>query len=61
MTPDGYDPYGNMITSTHRQIGDTRACPDCGRSQHYTGTENGWCHDALVDIWECADPAKAGA
>ena len=42
-------------------IGATRACPDCGRPQHYTGTELGWCHDALVDTWHCADPHKAGA
>ena len=42
-------------------IGSTRTCPDCGRPQHYTGTELGWCHDALIDTWECADPRKAGA
>ena len=42
-------------------IGDTRACPDCGKPQHYTGTEYGWAHDALVDTWHCADPRKAGA
>ena len=41
--------------------GDTRACPDCGRPQHYTGHENGWAHDALIDTWECNDPRKAGA
>ena len=34
-----------MIRETHPRIGDTRACPDCGRPQHYTGTEYGWAHD----------------
>ena len=43
------------------QIGWTRACPDCGRPQHYTGIELGWCHDALIDTWHCNDPAKAHA
>lgn len=42
-------------------IGDTRACPDCGRPQHYTGLEHGWAHDAAVDTWDCADPRKASA
>lgn len=41
--------------------GGTRSCPDCGRPQHYTGIEYGWAHDALIDTWHCADPAKAGA
>lgn len=35
-----------------------RRCPDCGRPQHYTGIEHGWAHDALIDTWRCADPAK---
>ena len=42
-------------------IGETRACPDCGKPQHYTGIELGWVHDALVDTWDCADPRKASA
>lgn len=46
-------------------LGATRACPDCGRPQHYTGHENGWAHDAgwyhdnPADTWDCADPRKA--
>ena len=35
-----------MIRDTHPRVGDTRDCPDCGRPQHYTGAEAGWCHDA---------------
>ena len=35
-------------------IGARRLCPDCGRPQHYTGTEMGWCHDALTAMWDCA-------
>ena len=38
--------------------GDTRACPDCGRLQFYTGTGYGWTHDALADNWHCADLRK---
>ena len=39
-------------------IGDTRACPDCGKPQHYTGAELGWCHDALFAMLACgASPA----
>lgn len=39
-------------------IGDTRACPDCGKPQHYTGIEMGWCHDAAIDMLSCgAGPA----
>lgn len=50
-----------LANPAHSAIGSTRACPDCGRPQHYTGTEAGWCHDALVATWHCADPRKAGA
>ena len=40
------------------QIGWTRACPDCGRPQHYTGIELGWCHDATFATLACdASPA----
>ena len=39
-------------------IRDTRACPGCGRPQHYTGIELGWCHDATWATWDCADPRK---
>ena len=42
------------MTTTAPAIHDTRACPDCGRPQHYTGAEMGWCHDALIDTWHCA-------
>lgn len=49
------------IRATGQAVYMTRACPDCGRPQHYTGIENGWCHDVLVDMWNCADPAKARA
>ena len=45
-----------FVTATRPPAGGTRACPDCGRPQHYTGIELGWCHDALVDTWHCADP-----
>lgn len=39
-------------------IGATRACPGCGRPQHYTGIELGWCHDAAIDTLTCgASPA----
>ena len=48
-----------MICDQRPRIGDTRACPDCGRPQHYTGAELGWCHDALIDMWDCSDPARA--
>ena len=40
------------------RVGAQRACPDCGRPQHYTGTEMGWCHDATFDMLACgASPA----
>ena len=52
-----YPTYGQHLPA----IGATRACPDCGKPQHYTGVELGWCHDATVDTWHCADPRKAGA
>ena len=39
-------------------IGTKRACPDCGRPQHYTGTEHGWAHDAAFATLACgASPA----
>ena len=39
-------------------IGGTRVCSDCGKPQHYTGTENGWCHDATFATLACgASPA----
>ena len=39
-------------------VGATRVCPDCGQPQHYTGTENGWCHDATFATLACgASPA----
>ena len=67
----GNMPVGRMLqiqADTERlydgpRIGDTRVCPEsgCGRPQHYTGIELGWCHDALTDTWHCADPRKAGA
>ena len=50
---------GNYLETLRTRLatprpGDTRTCPDCGRPQHYTGTELGWCHDALIDTWHCA-------
>ena len=48
-----------MTTTSAPVIGDTRVCPDCGRPQHYTGIELGWCHDALTDTWDCNDPRRA--
>ena len=51
------DAGGEVWPSDDRAaISDTRACPECGRPQHYTGTELGWCHDATFDTWHCADP-----
>ena len=66
MTGSSYDRLG-ILGNHEPAIGDTRWCPDCGRPQHYTGTEAGWCHDAgwahddLTDTWHCNDPRKAGA
>ena len=56
-------PFVQALTASieHARIGSTRTCPDCGRPQHYSGVELGWCHDAAVDTWHCADPRKAGA
>lgn len=43
-----------MIHELHPRVRDVRACPDCGRPQHYTGTEYGWAHDAVIDLMRCA-------
>ena len=51
--PDDCDRLGRMHHNTTR-VGTVRACPDCGQPQHYTGTEHGWAHDALLAMWDCA-------
>lgn len=42
-----------MTATTAPAVHDTRTCPDCGRPQHYTGTEYGWAHDAVIDLMYC--------
>ena len=46
--------FQQIVNLTRPLVGQVRACPDCGRPQHYTGTEHGWAHDAAIDLMRCA-------